>query len=60
MRTWLRSQGFALEYEAARHLKAAGFHAVQGRTYQDAATEKTREIDVVARALLTKAQAALF
>lgn len=50
---WLRTQGYALEYEAAAALRAAGFRALLGQTYRDPGTGKRRDIDVVALALLT-------
>lgn len=53
VRAWLKDQGYVLEYEAAAALRSAGFHASQGRTYRDVSTGKTREVDVLAQALLT-------
>jgi hypothetical protein len=46
VRRWLREQGYALEYEAARVFRDAGFAARQGQVYRDG--DITREVDVVA------------
>lgn len=47
---WLRLQGYPLEYQAARVLRAEGFRTVQGWSYhgEDEGTIKTREIDILA------------
>jgi hypothetical protein len=47
---WLRVQGYPLEYEAARVLRAAGFRTIQGWSYrgEDGGLVKAREIDVLA------------
>jgi hypothetical protein len=48
--TWLEKQGYPLEYETARRLRAVGLIADQGFYYEsiDAGITKVREIDVVA------------
>jgi len=51
VRTWLRRQGYPLEYEAARVLRGAGFETIQGWSYRDedeAGMVRAREIDVLA------------
>ena len=51
VRDWLRIQGYPLEYEAARVLRAAGFRTIQGWSYRDVdelGFTKAREIDVFA------------
>ncbi len=60
VQAWLHTQGYALEYEAARHLAKVGFRARQGRTYIDPNTEKVREIDVEALCLLTTSPLELY
>jgi len=51
-RKWLANQGYELEYATARAFREADFLAVQGQTYRDLMTDKTREIDIVAYPLL--------
>jgi len=51
VREWLTTQGYKLEYEAARRLRAAGLDTRQGRTYRDESTGKTRDVDVLAELL---------
>lgn len=51
VRTWLRRQGYPLEYEAARVLRGAGFETIQGWSYRDedeVGMVRAREIDVLA------------
>lgn len=50
VRGWLGLQGYPLEYEAARILRAEGFRAVQGWSYrvEDDGLVKAREIDILA------------
>jgi hypothetical protein len=48
VRRWLSGQGYALEHVTAEGFRQAGYVASLGRTYRDATTAKTREIDVVA------------
>jgi Holliday junction resolvase len=50
---WLAAAGYPLEYDAARHLRGAGFIAEQGRHFVDPTEGKSREVDVVARAAIT-------
>jgi hypothetical protein len=46
---WLTKQGYAIEHETAARFNDAGFVARQGLTYRDTASEKVRDVDVVAR-----------
>ncbi len=51
VRDWLRIQGYPLEYETARVLRAVGFRTIQGWSYRaedEAGMVKAREIDVLA------------
>ena len=51
VRDWLRTQGYPLEYETARVLRAVGFRTIQGWSYRDedeTGMVKAREIDVLA------------
>ena len=46
---WLREGGYPLEFETARQLRGAGLAVEQGRHCTDPITQKSREVDVVAR-----------
>jgi hypothetical protein len=45
---WLEKTGFPLEMIAARAFREVGFEVQQSTTYIDSATDKSREIDVLA------------
>jgi predicted RecB family endonuclease len=49
IRDWLDSTGFPLEMEVAELFREQGFAVRQSSTWVDRATEKVREIDVVAK-----------
>jgi hypothetical protein len=51
IQAWLDKQGYPVEYETARCLRAEGFQADQGMCYEteDEGVTKLREIDIVAR-----------
>jgi hypothetical protein len=46
---WLEGQGFPLEMRVARAFRSAGFEVSVSENYLDPATQKPREIDVLAR-----------
>jgi hypothetical protein len=50
VRRWLDGHGFALESDVARVFEARRFATLQGQSYRDPNTGKTRSIDVVVRA----------
>lgn len=47
-RDWLRNQGYPLEMRVAKTLREASFDVQQTQFYKDSATEKAREIDLIA------------
>src|ERR1700733_9004852 len=47
--SWLKKQGYPLEFRTAHILNSVGFHCLQGYYVPDAANEASREIDVLAR-----------
>src|SRR5688500_18200731 len=46
---WLSTTGFPLEMSAASAFLEAGFEVTQSHMYEDAQSDKAREIDVFAR-----------
>src|SRR3990172_8371792 len=48
VKDWFEKQGYPLEFEVARKLRARTLRAVQGQYYEDLETRKPRELDVLA------------
>jgi hypothetical protein len=58
--SWVERQGYALERETAATLNGLWFQSTLGRHYVDVVTDKVREIDLVAEAVVPSSRVALF